>query len=68
MDFFLLDLDAVRTVLDLLPPHGWIACAQTCRELRVLCEEQACKPTLRMRCISALLALFRACMPMVTVS
>ena len=47
MDFFLLDRDAVRTVLDLLPPHGWIACAQTCRELRVLCEEQASKPTLR---------------------
>ena len=48
MDFFLLDRDAVRTVLDLLPPHGWIACAQTCRELRVLCEEQASKPTLRL--------------------
>ena len=28
-------------------------CAQTCRELRVLCEEQACKPTLKMRSISA---------------
>ena len=48
MDFFVLDRDAVRTVLDLLPPHGWIACAQTCRELRVLCEEQASKPTLRL--------------------
>eukprot|EP00964_Phaeocystis_antarctica_P025808 scaffold14521_cov73-Phaeocystis_antarctica.AAC.1 len=46
----LLDLnrDALRTILDRLAPHGWIACAQTCRELRVLCEEQASKPTLRL--------------------
>ena len=43
-----LDRDAIRTVLDQLPPHGWLACAQTCTELRVLCEEQASKPTLRL--------------------